>query len=282
MSEGEKHIKSLPGIEATLADLPPYKGPDKPRLRFLGTGTSAGVPILGCKCKVCTSNDPRDKRFRTAALLETKNSRILIDAGPDARMQLMPLDFYPLDAILLTHVHYDHVGGLDDLRGFCVFGDLHVYADEITSEGIRRTMPYCFTEKLYPGVPLVKLHTIHPHDSIHVNDVEIIPFQVMHGKLPILGYRIGKLAYITDMKTIQDSEMPYLEGVETLVVNALRWEKPHHSHMLVSDAIEFANRVGAKQTYLIHVTHHIGLQDEAEALLPENIHLAYDGLEIEI
>lgn len=276
------NLIKVPKVEATLADLPPYVGPEKPRLRFLGTGTSAGVPILGCTCPVCRSTDPRDKRLRTAALLETEHTRILIDAGPDIRQQLMPLDFYPLDAILLTHVHYDHVGGLDDLRGFCVFGDLNVYADQITSEGIRRTMPYCFTEKLYPGVPKVDLHTISAHEVILVNDVEVIPFEVMHGKMPILGYRIGKLAYITDMKTIAEEEMKYLEGVETLVVNALRWEKPHHSHMLIDDAIDFAKRVGAKQTYLVHVTHHVGFQDEAELRLPENIHLAYDGLEIEI
>lgn len=276
------NLIKVPKVEATLADLPPYVGPEKPRLRFLGTGTSAGVPILGCTCPVCRSTDPRDKRLRTAALLETKHTRILIDAGPDIRQQLMPLDFYPLDAILLTHVHYDHVGGLDDLRGFCIFGDLNVYADQITSEGIRRTMPYCFTEKLYPGVPKVDLHTISAHEVILVNDVEVIPFEVMHGKMPILGYRIGKLAYITDMKTIAEEEMKYLEGVETLVVNALRWEKPHHSHMLIDDAIDFAKKVGAKQTYLVHVTHHVGFQDEAELRLPENIHLAYDGLEIEI
>lgn len=276
------NLIKVPKVEATLADLPPYVGPDKPRLRFLGTGTSAGVPILGCKCPVCLSDDPRDKRFRTAALLETKHARILIDAGPDIRQQLMPLDFYPLDAILLTHVHYDHVGGLDDLRGFCIFGDLNVYADQITSEGIRRTMPYCFTDKLYPGVPKVNLHTIEAHQAIKIKDVEVMPFEVMHGKLPILGYRIGKLAYITDMKTIAEEEMAYLEGVETLVVNALRWEKAHHSHMLIDDAIDFAKRVGAKQTYLVHVTHHVGFQDEAESRLPENIHLAYDGLEIEI
>lgn len=276
------NLIKVPKVEAALADLPPYVGPEKPRLRFLGTGTSAGVPILGCTCPVCRSTDPRDKRLRTAALLETEHTRILIDAGPDIRQQLMPLDFYPLDAILLTHVHYDHVGGLDDLRGFCIFGDLNVYADQITSEGIRRTMPYCFTEKLYPGVPKVDLHTISAHEVIQVNDVEVIPFEVMHGKMPILGYRIGKLAYITDMKTIAEEEMKYLEGVETLVVNALRWEKPHHSHMLIDDAIDFAKRVGAKQTYLVHVTHHVGFQDEAELRLPENIHLAYDGLEIEI
>lgn len=282
MSNDIKHITTLPAIEASLADIPPYSGPESPRLRFLGTGTSAGVPILGCHCPVCRSNDPRDKRLRCSALLETKNARILIDAGPDVRQQLMPLDFYPLDAILLTHEHYDHVGGLDDIRGFCVFGDQNIYADERTSKTIRRSMPYCFTDHLYPGVPLLKLHTIRPHEQFSVGDVDIMPIEVIHGKMPIIGYRIGRLAYITDMKTISDSEMPYLEDVDTLVVNALRFTKPHHSHMLVDDAIAFANRVGAKQTYLIHVTHQIGFHDEAESRLPENIHVAYDGLVIDV
>ncbi len=268
--------------EATLADLPDYIGPDRPRLRFLGTGTSAGVPILGCKCEVCQSKDPRDRRFRTAALLETKEARILIDAGPDIRQQLMPLDFYPLDAVLLTHIHYDHVGGLDDLRGFCIFGDQNIYADKNTIDGLHRQLPYCFTDKLYPGVPLLKLHEAAPGKAFKIKDTEIIPFEVMHGKLPILAYRIGHMAYITDMKTIDDSQLQYLEGVETLVVNALRWTKPHHSHMLVDDAIAFARKVKAKQTYLIHVTHHIGLYDEAEAKLPADIHLAYDGLVIDV
>ncbi len=276
------HAATIPSSEATLAKLPEYTGPDRPRLRFLGTGTSAGVPILGCRCKVCRSSDPHDRRFRTAALLETKQARILIDAGPDIRQQLMPLDFYPLDAVLLTHIHYDHVGGIDDLRGFCVFGDQHIYADKNTSEGLRRQLPYCFADKLYPGVPLLKMHRIEANKPFRVKDTEIMPIEIMHGKMPILGFRIGKLTYITDMKTINDDQLPYLEGTETLVVNALRWERPHHSHMLVDDAIAFARKIKAKQTYLIHVTHQIGLHDEAEAKLPSDIHLAYDGLVIEV
>lgn len=268
--------------EATLANLPDYVGPEHPRLRFLGTGTSAGVPILGCQCEVCKSQDPRDRRFRTAALLETKEARILIDAGPDIRQQLMPLDFYPLDAVLLTHIHYDHVGGLDDLRGFCVFGDQNIYADKNTVEGLHRQLPYCFTKNLYPGVPLLKLHEIEAGKPFRIKDSEIMPVEVMHGKLPILAYRIGNMAYITDMKTIDDSQLQYLDGIDTLVVNALRWTNPHHSHMLVDDTIAFARKIKAKQTYLIHVTHHIGLYDDAEAKLPSDIHLAYDGLVIDV
>ena len=160
------------------------------RLRFLGTGTSAGVPVLGCGCAVCKSTDAKDKRYRTAVLLDVGNVRLLIDSGPDIRMQLMPLEFKPLDGVLVTHIHYDHVAGIDDLRGFCVFGDLNVYANSGTASGLRQTMPYCFTEKLYPGVPKIALHEIAPHEKFTIKGVEVMPFEVMHGKLPILGYRL--------------------------------------------------------------------------------------------
>lgn len=248
------------------------------RFTFLGTGTSGGVPMLGCQCKVCRSQDPHDRRWRSAALLESETTRILIDAGPDIRMQLMPLEFKKPDAVLLTHIHYDHVGGIDDLRGFCVFGSLDLYANEGTVQGLRQTMPYCFASKLYPGVPLLNLHTVSPHETFRVGDIDVTPIEVMHYKLPILGYRFGKLAYITDMKTIDEGEMDYLRGVETLVVNALRFEENHMAHMLVDEAIAFSKKVGAKQTYFTHMTHHIGFHDEANNRLPEGFQFAYDGL----
>lgn len=252
------------------------------RLTLLGTGTSGGVPSLGCHCEVCRSTNPRDKRMRSVALLETGRARILIDCGPDIRNQLMPLPFKPFDAVLLTHIHYDHVAGIDDLRPLCVFGDINIYADGNTVRGLHTTMPYCFTQTLYPGVPKLNLHTVRPHEPLRIGDVEVMPIVVMHDKLPILGYRFGRLAYITDMKTIDEGELAYLDGVDTLVVNALRWEKEHHSHQLVADAIAFARRIGAKHTFFTHLTHNIGLHDEAEKRLPEGFHFGYDGLVIDV
>lgn len=252
------------------------------RLTLLGTGTSGGVPSLGCHCEVCRSTNPRDKRMRSVALLETGRARILIDCGPDIRNQLMPLPFKPFDAVLLTHIHYDHVAGIDDLRPLCVFGDINIYADGNTVRGLHTTMPYCFTQTLYPGVPKLNLHTVRPHEPLRIGDVGVMPIVVMHDKLPILGYRFGRLAYITDMKTIDEGELAYLDGVDTLVVNALRWEKEHHSHQLVADAIAFARRIGAKRTFFTHLTHNIGLHDEAEKRLPEGFHFGYDGLVIDV
>lgn len=252
----------------------------KATLTFLGTGTSQGVPVIGCNCEVCQSNDPRDNRLRTSALLETESTRILIDCGPDFRQQILRQPFRKIDGVLLTHIHYDHVGGIDDLRPFCKLGDVDIYANKGTVDGLHQTMPYCFAEHLYPGVPKLRLHVIEKHHEFQIGEFKIIPIEVMHDKLPILGYRFGNLAYITDMKTINDEEIPYLEGIDTLVVNALRWEKEHHSHQLVKDAIVFSRRLGAKRTFLIHLTHKIGLHALADKRLPEGFHFAYDGLKI--
>ena len=252
------------------------------RVTLLGTGTSGGVPSIGCQCEVCRSTDPHDKRLRCSALLETETTRVLIDCGPDFRQQVLPLPFQRFDGILLTHIHYDHVSGIDDLRPFCVFGDINIYANQGTVDGLKTTMPYCFTEHLYPGVPRLNLHVAQPHVPFTIGDIDIIPIEVMHHALPILGFRIGSFAYITDMKTINEGELPYLMGVKTMVVNALRFAPEHHSHQSVDEAIAFVRRVGAKHAYLIHPSHHIGLHKKVNAQLPQGIELAYDGQVIEV
>lgn len=293
------------------------------KLTFLGTGTSIGVPAIGCNCEVCLSQEPKDKRLRSSAMLETDGGlRVLIDCGPDFRQQIMRYNrqgetpfFDKIDAVLFTHIHYDHVGGTDDLRPFAWFGDVDIYAQKDVIDGLHQTMPYCFKEQLYPGVPHLKLHQIsagrpftvrRPYESTvevyeggatlqgvmrdkreqriippALDELEILPIRVMHGNLPILGFRIGKLAYITDMKYMEDEDAQMLQGIETLVINALRFKKEHHSHQLVNDAIEFARKVGARKTYFIHLTHDIGTHEWANSQLPDGFEFAFDGQVIE-
>lgn len=248
------------------------------KVTFLGTGTSNGVPFIGCNCEVCKSTDPHDKRLRTSALIETENTRLLVDCGPDFRQQILPYPFRKIDGVLLTHIHYDHVGGIDDLRAFCSLGDIDIYSNKHTCDGLRHNMPYCFTDHLYPGVPKLNLHCIEPHQKFSIGDFEIEPIEVIHGKLPILAYRIGTLAYITDMKTINPVEIPSLKGVKTLIINGLRWERLHHSHQLIPEAIAFSQLIKAEQTYLIHMTDKAGFHAESQKRLPDNVHFAYDGL----
>ena len=231
---------------------------------------------------MCKSQDPHDKRLRASALVETDQTRILIDPGPDFRQQMLAQPFRKIDAVLATHIHYDHVGGLDDIRPFCQFGEVNVYADERTSRGLMSTVPYCFAENRYPGAPKINLHTLQYHQPIQVNELEVMPFCVYHGKLPITGFRIGNLVYITDMKTIDDSELPFVMNADTLVVNALRFFPSHHSHQGVDDAVAFARRVGAKKTFLTHMCHDVGLHEEVNKLLPSDIQLAYDGQVVEV
>jgi len=260
------------------------------RIHILGTGTSTGVPIIGCRCTVCTSTDPRDHRLRCSSLIEVDDDsaksgkrRILIDCGPYFREQMLRTPFEPLDAIFITHEHYDHVGGLDDLRPFSVFGNVVVYGETPCNNHLRERIPYCFTpkDKRYPGVPSIDLEDIEPHVPVKIGNVEVMPIRIMHGRLPILGYRIGPFAYITDMSSIDDTELPYLQGVRVLILNALRHE-PHPSHQRVEDAIQFSERLGRPETYLIHLSHHILPHAQEERRLPSHVHLAYDGQVIDL
>ena len=250
-------------------------------ITILGSGTSVGVPQIGCTCAVCTSPDPRDNRLRCSGLIEWNGVRLLIDCGPDFRQQMLRLnDFRPIDGVLITHEHYDHVGGLDDLRPFCAFADVPVYAESYTAERLRSRIPYCFSEHPYPGVPRIPLHDVKPGVSFAVRNkdgmsVSVTPFRVMHGEMPILGYRIGRMAWITDMLSMPEESFVLLGGLDCLVMNALRME-PHLTHQSLPEAIAQATRINASQTYFIHVCHQIGLHADVEKSLPERMHLAYD------
>ena len=257
------------------------------KITLLGSGTSTGVPEIGCTCPVCTSSDPRDNRLRCSGLIEVDGVRILMDCGPDFREQMNRLDdFKPIDAVLVTHEHYDHVGGLDDLRPFCRFRYIPVYAEDYMAQHLRERIPYCFAQHPYPGVPRITLEEIAPGVPFHVSNaggtqVEVLPIRVMHGKLPILGYRIGNFAWITDMLTMPESEYELLQGLEVLVMNALR-PQPHGTHQSISEALANVERLAPKETYFIHMSHHVGLHEEAEKQLPPHVHFAYDGLTIRL
>jgi len=246
-------------------------------LVFLGSGTSTGVPQIGCKCNTCMSADSKDKRLRASVLITEGNNKILIDCGPDLRQQLLQNNVDSLTAILLTHDHYDHVGGLDDVRPL---GETQLYAEKRVLSVIRRNMPYCFVDEKYPGVPLIQLHEITENDFF-IGDVMIQPIRVMHAKLPILGFRIGKVAYLTDIKTLEDRSIERLQGLDILVMSALRINK-HISHLSLEEALEIAAKIGAHKTYFTHMSHDMGLHEVINKQLPPNIQLAYDGLKLSI
>lgn len=248
------------------------------KIHFLGTGTSTGVPYIGCQCEVCQSSDTRDKRLRTSALIEEGDTRILIDCGPDFRQQALREGITHIDALLCTHEHYDHIGGLDDIRPL---GDCHIYAEERVLASIRRCMPYCFGENRYPGVPVMELHPILPGKTFQVNQLNIMPIRAMHAQLPILGYRIKNVAYLTDVKTLSENSIQQLANLDVLIINALR-QVPHPSHLSLGEACELAGKINARQTYFTHFTHSIGLHKEICETLPKRTHMAYDGLIIDV
>lgn len=250
-------------------------------IEFLGTGTSTGVPMLRCHCPVCMSNDPHDKRLRTSAIVRYQGARLLIDCGPDFRTQMLKASDDNLDAVLLTHIHFDHVAGLDDLRTYCFERPFPMYARADVLRNLHERIPYCFdTKNPYPGVAHFEEHVIDDAPFL-VEGVRVEPIPVMHYKLPIYGYRIGPLAYITDAKTIADDVVERLAGVPLLVINTLRVGE-HLSHMCLDETLEIIDRVKPGRALLIHMSDRIGLHADSPALLPDGVELAYDGLIVKV
>lgn len=233
--------------------------------------------MIGCDCEVCTSVDKKDKRLRSSILVQSASTSLVVDTGPDFRYQMLRQKVKHLDAVVFTHPHKDHLAGLDDVRAFNFFSKKHIdiYADSLTEEAVRRDFYYAFTDTKYPGIPELNLHTISDEPFI-VGDIPVIPVQVWHLKMPVLGFRFGKFTYITDANRIDDAEKDKIRGSEVLVLNALRKQK-HISHFTLDEAIELSGELKAGTAYFTHLSHQMGKHAEIEAELPDNIHLAYDG-----
>ena len=252
------------------------------KITFLGTGTSQGVPVIGCRCKVCKSADVRDKRLRSSVLVEQGEQTVVIDTGPDFRQQMLRSECSKLNAVLFTHEHRDHISGLDDIRAFNYIqkSPMDVYGEERVMRALNSSFPYVFAEKKYPGIPQVRMHTI-TTEPFQIGEMEVIPIRMMHYRLPLLGFRLGDFAYLTDGNYIPEAEKKKLFGVKHLVVNALRRET-HISHFTLSEAVSLIEELSPRMGYLTHISHQMGVYAELEKELPSRIRSAYDGLELEL
>ncbi len=251
------------------------------KLVFLGTGTSQGVPMIGCECKVCRSEDSKDKRLRSSVYVEHDGLRILVDAGPDFRYQMLRAGISTVDGILLTHNHKDHTGGLDDIRAFNYHDKkaTQIYCEKYVEDSLRMEYSYVFAEKKYPGIPEWSINII-DNNPFTINGIKITPIRGMHYKLPVLGYRFGNIAYCTDMNHIPEEEFSKLKGLEHFVINCVRRGR-HISHYSLEEAVEMARKVGARHTWLTHLSHQLPVYEELSRELPEGIRPAFDGLVIE-
>ncbi len=251
------------------------------KITFLGTGTSGGVPMIGCSCYVCASSNEKDKRLRSSILIESKTTTLVIDTTPDFRTQMLRENVKKLDAVIFTHPHKDHVAGLDDVRAYNYFQQkpMDVYANELTQQTLKREFVYVFAEKKYPGIPSVNMHTI-TDDNFKVGDITVTPIRVYHLQMPVLGFRFGKFTYITDANRIDEEEKQKIIGSDTLVINALR-KDTHISHFTLQEAITLADELKIQNVYFTHISHQLGLHDEINKELQPGRELAYDGLQLE-
>ncbi|MGQ9619731.1 MAG: MBL fold metallo-hydrolase [Bacteroidales bacterium] len=252
------------------------------KITFLGTGTSQGVPVIACNCHVCNSDDPKDKRLRTSLLIETEKTVIVIDAGPDFRQQMLREKVSHIDAIIITHEHRDHIAGMDDVRAFNYKTQdaIDIYAEERVLKEIKREYSYVFAEYQYPGIPVMRLNEI-KIDAFSIKGLKITPLRVMHFRLPILGFRIGNFAYITDADSVPEESKEKLSGIKYLVLNALRKEK-HISHFNLYEAIDFIREISPEQAFLTHISHQMGRYSDVSKELPQGIIMAYDSLTLEL
>jgi len=249
---------------------------------FLGTGTSQGVPVIGCKDPVCLSQDPKDKRLRTSAMIEWEDQRYIIDCGPDFRQQMLVNQVDKIDGILFTHEHTDHMIGLDDIRPFYFEqGDIPIYAEPRVLNELKKRFDYIFNpENRYPGIPSVNTFPV-SGKPFFLKNLEVTPIRIFHGKLPIYGYRFGDFTYITDAKTISDEELEKIKGTKVLVLNALR-KHPHHTHLNLAEALNWVEKIKPEKAYFTHISHLLGFHEKVEKQLPKNVHLAFDNLKIKI
>jgi phosphoribosyl 1,2-cyclic phosphate phosphodiesterase len=253
------------------------------KVYFLGTGTSQGIPVIGSKHPVCESTDSKDKRLRVSVWISWENHSFLIDCGPDFRQQMLTSNCEKVEAVLYTHEHSDHTAGLDDIRPFnFIQGEMPIYAHQRVLDNLRKRFEYIFeTENRYPGAPSVKAIEVKNNHPFSIGDKMAIPINVMHGDLQVFGYRIDDFAYLTDVKTIEESEISKLKNLKVLVVNALR-EEPHATHFNLQEALDFIALIQPESAYLTHISHVMGFHEDIQKKLPENVYLAYDNLIITI